>query len=216
MAGKKGRSGRPRSGGAKQTAVFSTRLKPETRKALDRIAKRNKRSMSQQIEVWVTAEIQGNPQWIKKAFAGDKRNRALAALVSEAMRWFSNEESSRELEGKERWWMDEPFSFGAFTNCVISLLDAIKPQEKPISHPAAIGFIERTLRTTLNKDEKSPQTLMKIYGGIIAAMLLLDLKHNKPMDDPTSPFANWDAVFPMIRDDLNLADKLRGLGESDK
>jgi len=75
MAGRKGRSGsKPRGEFPRKSATFTTRIQPETRRALNAYAKAIDKSVSVASERLLKAALQKKPY-------GEPRNRALAHAV---------------------------------------------------------------------------------------------------------------------------------------
>lgn len=115
MVGRKGRSGsKPRGKFPGKSATFTTRIQPETRRALDATAKAINQSVS------VTAE------WLLKAAlhkpSGNPRNRALAHAV---------ELLAQEIEGEtKKSWRDDAFTAQALLHGISHLLGYFAPAHK--------------------------------------------------------------------------------------
>ena len=115
MAGRKGRSGsKPRGEFPGKSATFTTRIQPETRRALNAYAKAIDKSVSVASERLLKAALQ-------KPY-GEPRNRALAHAV---------ELLAEQIEGKtKKSWRDDPFTAQALLHGISHLLRHFAPVHK--------------------------------------------------------------------------------------
>jgi hypothetical protein len=131
-------AGRPPRGDINgKTETFTTRITPETRRALEASARKHGRSLSQEAEV-------GLREYLKKP-TGAARNRALAAIVGNLA------ESIAKKTGEN--WRTDVFSGMALVDCIQAVLVYLTPEaEKSPAVPPAVekqaakmppGFAER-------------------------------------------------------------------------
>jgi hypothetical protein len=112
MAGRKGRSGsKPRGEFPGKSATFTTRIQPETRRALNAYAKATSKSVSVAAERLLKAALQ-KP-------SGEPRNRALAHAV---------ELLAEQIEGEaKKSWRDDAFTAQALLHGITVLLTYFTP-----------------------------------------------------------------------------------------
>src|SRR5579863_2424094 len=106
--GKRGPQPKGEYGGtAERTAVFTTRLRPETRSRLVAEAKANGRSLSQEVErrLWMTFDEVDDE--INRY--GNKQNAAVVSLIGATIRSASARDSAKKRHDwlKEQWLFDD-------------------------------------------------------------------------------------------------------------
>ena len=117
MAGKKGKSGRkPRGQGPAEH--FNTRIAPEIRRRLERDAKKNKRSLSREIELRLADSIHAASE------AGDQ-TRALCYLITQVAKVAQAAEQTSE--GEPFNWRTNRFDFESFKLAIGRLLEEHAP-----------------------------------------------------------------------------------------
>ncbi len=124
MTGRKGRSGsKPRGEFPGKSATFTTRIQPETRRALDAYAKASGKSVSVVAEGLLRAALQ-KP-------SGQPRNLALARAV---------ELLAEQIEGEtKKNWRDDSFTAQALLHGISYLFGHFAPaHKKDVAVPAAI------------------------------------------------------------------------------
>src|SRR5436190_20191158 len=97
-----GKGPRPKGEYAGKSSVFSTRIRPDLRKNLERAAKASGRSLSQEVEHRLRRSFVEDEK-VAEAF-GDRRTYRLMRLMSDAIQLSQNEENDGH-------WLDDPFRF---------------------------------------------------------------------------------------------------------
>src|SRR5215831_7324793 len=96
-----GKGPRPKGEYAGKSSVFSTRIRPDLRKSLERAAKTSGRSLSQEVEHRLRRSFVEDDK-IADAF-GDRRTYRLMRLMSDAIHLSLNKNDEN--------WLDDPFRF---------------------------------------------------------------------------------------------------------
>jgi hypothetical protein len=113
-----GKGPRPKGEYAGKSSVFSTRIRPDLRKSLERAAKTSGRSLSQEVEHRLRRSFVEDDK-IADAF-GDRRTYRLMRLMSDAIHL------SQKHENDENW-LDDPYRFQVALAAMRSVVEAIEP-----------------------------------------------------------------------------------------
>jgi hypothetical protein len=209
-----------------KSEVFTTRITPETRRAIEREAKRSEQSISQFAERLLMLGLEA-----RRRRENYRSIRAFCFLIEQLAldmgggRWMDASQfegpKRKPVERAQDEWRTEPFYYKAFTIAVASLLDALKPKgniEAPYNAELieeALGDSENPALISLMKNTyESPENL----AAYVFANLWTQLKRGHP---PTAyELENWrhgQRVGEMMRDefygleaarhDLNLNDR---------
>jgi hypothetical protein len=122
-----GKGPRPKGEYAGKSSVFSTRIRPDLRKNLERAAKTSGRSLSQEVEHRLRRSFVEDDK-IADAF-GDRRTYRLMRLMSDAIHL------SRQDQNDENW-LDDPFRFRVALAAMRSVIEAIEP------HAPSLGEVD--------------------------------------------------------------------------
>jgi hypothetical protein len=115
------RKGAGRKAGKTRRVAVLARLAPEIRQQLERDAKRNRRSLSHEIEVRLDASIKTPPK------AGDRQIRALCHLITEIAKQLRHSAAARGYGADHNDWRTNGFAFEAFRSALVQLLDRLAP-----------------------------------------------------------------------------------------
>jgi hypothetical protein len=136
---KRGRKPKGEFGG--KLSNFSTRIQPETRKALEKEAKASKQSISQLAERLLVGGLAE-----RKAGEKDRAMRALCFLIAQLAHHVVGPHVKKEGSEVALFdWRNEPFFYEAFRLAVGKLLDALSP-----------GPIEKNVRVNVYKGDMTP------------------------------------------------------------
>jgi hypothetical protein len=116
--GKRGPKPRP---DISKTSIFTVRLRPEERAALEELARRHKRTLSAEI-LWRLRRAIANDREIRKDF-GNERNYALVQMAGRVMQRFEG------TTGRD--WMSSPYLFAQFRKSLDTILEAFAPEGDP-------------------------------------------------------------------------------------
>lgn len=116
--GKRGPS--PRGEYEGRTAVFSTRITPETKQMLVKKSRESGRSLSQEIEHRLRRSLDEEKTII--SIFGDRRNYAIMRLLSSVLL------ADQHLAAKGKVsWLDDPDAFNNAVNKVVAVLELFRP-----------------------------------------------------------------------------------------
>lgn len=190
-----------RSGGGRKpagpfkgkTATLTTRITPETRRALEAAAKRSGQSLSQEAEHLLRGSMQKPP--------GAQRNWALAHAVAAL--------AQRIEDGTGKTWLDDTFTNQSLRLATDTLLHYCGPDrvgEVPV--PPAIQEFAAKMPPELATSFRTPGG----FGHIVAYNLILQIEQALPSE----PNNEWSVpifldgspeVLSMLCHDLGLATK---------
>jgi hypothetical protein len=111
-----GKGPRPKGEYAGKSSVFSTRIRPDLRKRLEKAAKTSGRSLSQEVEHRLRRSFVEDDK-IADAF-GDRRTYRLMRLMSDAIQLSQNNAEN---------WLDDPYRFRVALAAMRSVVEAIQP-----------------------------------------------------------------------------------------
>jgi hypothetical protein len=190
--------GRPPAGEfAGKSTTLTTRLTPATKAALEREAKKNKRSLSQEVELRLVRSLE-LPSTVKQNLWGEPHNKALAALTAKVA--FSVE----FVTGCS--WRDSRFTWEALAAGMGVMLDYLKPKgdtEIPVAISTRIKEGPEQLREHFRSWEQPAEVGLSCGLGIVDQLTLL--REPPPLDHPADQhFADGFYQFPAIRRDLGL------------
>jgi hypothetical protein len=132
-----GKGPRPKGEYAGKSSVFSTRIRPDLRKSLERAAKTSGRSLSQEVEHRLRRSFVEDDK-IADAF-GDRRTFRLMRLMSDAIHLSLNEENDQN-------WLDDPFRFRVALAAMRSVIEAVEPNTPSLGEVDDAPFEEETNR----------------------------------------------------------------------
>jgi hypothetical protein len=138
-----GKGPRPKGEYAGKSSVFSTRIRPDLRKYLEKAAKTSGRSLSQEVEHRLRRSFVEDDK-ISDAF-GDRRTYRLMRMMSDAIHL-------SQKEGNDESWLDDPFRFRVALAAMRSIVEAVEP------------------RSSLPDDAES-QIIPNTLGAVIAGKL---------------------------------------------
>lgn len=110
-----------------KSAVFSTRIRADTRAWLEQTGKASGRSLSQQIE-FLLRRARDEDGKIEQAF-GSRRNYALMRLIASTAETIATTKGRQKLD-----WLDDPYRFTQVQQAINAVLDAIRPPGKIEAH----------------------------------------------------------------------------------
>jgi hypothetical protein len=158
---KQSRRGRPPSGEFPgKSSTFTTRIQPETRRALDEAARKNGRTVSVMAEYILR-------QWLKKP-AGDPRNVALAAAVA-----LLAENIERDAK---KSWRDDPWVGFALANGVENLVRYFAPAPVSEDMPPAPAAVEEAAAKWSSDEIAQQFRKPHAYGRIQAQFLIREIE----------------------------------------
>jgi hypothetical protein len=186
---RKGR--KPQGEYAGKSAVFSTRITPKLRAALECEAERSKRSLSQEVE-WRLRQSIEQAEKLERIW-GEPRNRALAQIVSRLAR------GVEAFTGAS--WREDAFTFLALKSAIEVVLSQLRPAP-PATLPVRIEQMAE-LESPHSEQLRSP-------GGVGSAVGLglwgqVEITDEPPMDHAgNTAYAGEFYAMPQIRRDLGL------------
>lgn len=170
-----------------QTAVFSTRMTPALRKMIEKSAKKNRRSLTQEVEDRLRKSFE-TEKWIKETY-GDPRTYAFLRLLTlvTSPEFYEVEEASETGKPVRRHWLDDRFHYDLVARAIQSILKLVRPERRRRY---------RSKRKSLSGKVITADTL----GTFVAQAVLLSIR-NADRD-------SWN-VESRIRDDLDtLIDRI--------
>lgn len=175
-----------------KTATLTTRITSELRSALDREAKRNNRSLSQEVEQRLRQSIDQPKQQGK--ILGAPHNPAFASIVARLA-------ANIELVTGENWRKDA-FSFQALKSAIEFAFSKLAPNG-PVRVPARIK------QTAVGLNSSQSEQFFKPDGVALAVALgfwdQLEIIEMPPLNHPRNVYyAEESYSLPNIRRDLDL------------
>lgn len=188
----------PRGVFTDKSAVLSTRIRPDTRAAIQAAADASGRSLSQEIEMRLRRSLDFDVK-IADAF-GDRRFYALMRIVATAMSLIENPTN------KGKSFLDDPYSFDQAVHTVNAVLSAFRPKDSAALRSKSFRGLGDNWYHRILADLYS--MVAKYQGALEAENLLLQLREaaaTPPAAVPTSPKER----LPFIKVDLaGLADRI--------
>jgi hypothetical protein len=178
-----------------KSATFTTRITPELRKALEREAKKNSRSLSQEVERRLVDSIQ-RPKILERAL-GAPQNRALGIVVARLA------ESVESTTGER--WRQNPFAFQSLQFAITLVLDRLAPAG-PVQVPPQIEKLAAGL-DRIAPEQGAHHRRPAGVGSAIALGLLDQIRISKspPLaHEPHTHYADGFYFLPGVRRDLGL------------
>src|SRR5262245_45161863 len=199
MARKRKPGGGRKPGSAAGPAVhFNTRIAPEIRRRLEQEAKRNKRSLSQEIEFRLKDSFDF-PEWVQKQF-GENHHYALAYLVARIAIGVESKTDGRCC------WRKDPFTGKALRAGIDLILQRVIP-EGPIEIPLAVKQSAKNLAGLWPPEQIAFYNTPEGVGASIALGLLTQLTTTDvpPINHPSNVrYADSYYVMPRMREYLDL------------
>jgi len=173
-----------------KTAVFTTRIRPEVRGALDRQAQRNNRSVSQEVEYRLEQSLE-KPRLSEKAL-GAPRNRALGYIVA---RFGATIE---QMTGEN--WREDKFTFEALKSAIDTVLFDLAPEGS--AKPAR--RIERSLSGQAALRGRQALTPESVGASFAHGLLMqMEAMEKPPLNHPKNErYADEFYLMPDLRRDL--------------
>jgi hypothetical protein len=210
-----------------KSEVFTTRITPETREAIEREAQLSGQSISQAAERLLESGLAS-----KRRGQAHRPLRSLCFVIEQLARaiadqWWtdigSHKTPRKSAESRQDEWLTDPFCYAAFTAAVNGLLEELRPKgmiESPLSdelidaslagqtNPALLPFIKHTYQ--------SPGNL----AAYVFAHIVGQLKHPVPSPDDFKTYVSPGGLvgdrivenfygFAEAHRDLKLASKAR-------
>ena len=113
-----GKGPRPKGEYIGKSSVFSTRIRPDLRKSLERAAKTSGRSLSQEVEHRLRRSFVEDER-IAEAF-GNRRTYRVMRMMSDAIQLSQKEENDEN-------WLDDPYRFQVALAAMRNVVEAIEP-----------------------------------------------------------------------------------------
>jgi hypothetical protein len=174
------RGRRPQGRYKQKTEVFSTRIRADTKAALEGAARERGHSLSQEVEYRLRRSFDEDQGIIEKL--GGRQNYAVLRLISSLMETIYNPADARAS------WLLDPHAFDQLVKAVILVLEELRPPGDP-SVPPIDGPMGEAL-----------EAIAPLQANIEAGKLLFTVKE-APLDLPLNP----DYAAPFIRADLGEA-----------
>jgi hypothetical protein len=180
----------PRGEYINKSNVLSTRIREDTRHALEQAAQANKRSLSQEIEFRLRRSL-ADDVVVTDRF-GSRTNYALLRTIACIMDLYPTVDGSTS-------WLDDPFTFERTKRTIVHVLEAFRPPGE-LKPPQGFEWI-------------GPEDLAFAQSGRDAAVLLTAIKDA----EPPSPALKVDdhplSKAPYIKADLASRMERIGKGE---
>jgi len=166
------RGRKPRGNYKQKTQVFSTRIRADTKAALEAAAKNRGHSLSQEIEMRLRRSFDEDQNLFEKL--GGRENYAVLRLISSVM------SATWNPAGNMGSWLHDPYCFNQMVRAIASVLEALRPPGDP-----AIPPVEGPMGEAL-------EALAELQGQMRAAKMLMAVRDASPElplthDDP-APF----------------------------
>jgi hypothetical protein len=184
---------KPKGEFAGKSATITTRIRPDTRAALEAAADASKRSLSQEVEYRLRRSLD-------KPAKAQRRNQALAYLITLL---------AEEIEkGTGKSWLDDPFTSLALQYAIGHVaLHFAATAEGDIANPAPIGEAAAKMPPEFAERFRKPEG----FGGLKAYNLIHEVQ--QAARPPRVP-SEWDMPIFFTAPDAVLADIGRDLGLS--
>lgn len=191
------RGGRPPLGAKRKRATFNTRLDENVRAGLEREAKRNGRSLSQEIQLRLQQSLHTPASALK--LKGEKRDRALAALV--------NHMANATNVVCDDSWHTSPFVFETLRIGWLMLLERLRPAGE-LAVPSAIAeMMDRERQIVPLPPDMTPQQVAARQASAIVGGMWWELQNAErpPLNHPRNHFYTDEFyTFPAWREALGL------------
>lgn len=164
----------PRGEYSNKSTVLSTRIRQDTRAAMENAAKQSGRSLSQEIEYRLRRSFDEDKGLFEKF--GGRRNYAVLRLIADVMQVICNP----FRPGSD--WLDDPYLFDQLVKALAPVLESFRPPGDPmLSHP-----------------DEGMRLAAELQSSTVAANAVLAIRH-APAELPLDPEKN---PYPLIRSDL--------------
>jgi hypothetical protein len=178
----------PRGEYSNKSRVLSTRIRDDTRQALERAVAESKRSLSQEIEFRLRRSLADDVD-VSNRF-GSRRNYAMLRMISCVMDLLSDDNASS--------WLDEPFKFEKAKRAIDRVLEAFRPPGD-IKVPEGFEWISVDDLLTVQSDSPAAGFLLAIRDAEAPN------PNQKRGDDPAS-------IAPFIKADLGKrVERIKGM-----
>jgi hypothetical protein len=171
-----GKGPRPKGEYFGKSSVFSTRIRPDLRKSLEKAAKASGRSLSQEVEYRLRRSFVEDDK-IADAF-GDRRTYRLMRMMSDAIQLSLQDQNDEN-------WLDDPFRFRVALAAMRSVVEAIEPYAPSLGEVEDIEF----------------HTMTDKLGEAIAGKLWFDVNQAKDSIEPGSG-SRADHINSIARSDI--------------
>jgi hypothetical protein len=156
-----GKGPRPKGEYAGKSSVFSTRIRPDLRKSLERAAKTSGRSLSQEVEYRLRRSFVEDDK-IADAF-GDRRTYRLMRMISDAIHL------SQDYESAKKNWLDNYSRFHQALAVMGSVVAAIEPHPPPSLGEANDADVQRAPAAV------GAAIAGKVWSGVVKANPSIEL-----------------------------------------
>ena len=165
---KRGR--KPKGEYQSKSVVFSTRLRPDTKKALEKSAQKSGRSLSQEVEHRLRRSFDEDQDLFERF--GGRQNYALMRMIGAATNIVWN-----PLD-PDKSWLEDPYVFQQTVNAMNAILEAFRPEGDPkLVNPAKPNDDMFELLTDIQGEDHAGWVLYSVANA--DANLQIDLKGNK-------------------------------------
>jgi hypothetical protein len=184
--GKRPRSGRKPVHGKRKLANFSTRITPELREALEREAKGNGHSLSQEVEQRLTDSLQA-PKRVKEIW-GEDRNLGLAHLINRTAQMIEDHTGGS--------WIHNDYTFRALRAAVEELFRILDVESSVPRNPDIPARLAQTIQSLETQngyvDTQTPEKSGRYFAnGVWWHVMCLDMPPvNRPTNDAFAVLAN--------------------------
>ena len=191
MPGKRGPV--PRGSYHNKSRVLSTRIREDTRLALEEAAAHSGRSLSQEIEHRLRRSFDQDEKVIIKY--GSRRNYAVLRLIANLMEL----NSERGEDGHPKEWLDSPYAFWQLVSALSIVFSELAPPEP--GKPAADQAQHEAENDSTNDAVRDAAVRFPNRGAMHARFMLLSrVKDAKA--DALPAFVDPNDLSPFIRSDL--------------
>ena len=154
----------PKGEYAGQSSVFSTRIRPDLRRLMEKAAKQSGRSLSQEVEYRLRRSFVEDDK-IADAF-GDRQTYRLMRMMTDAIRL-------SEVEGTS--WLNDPYAFHIALSAALSVLGEVAP-DMPSSDEVSEAMFES------NVSSIGQAHAAKVWLGVASAKAAIQLNEGSHSD----------------------------------
>jgi hypothetical protein len=173
----------PKGEYAGKSSVFSTRIRPDLRKWLEKATKQSGRSLSQEVEHRLRRSFVEDDK-IAEAF-GDRRTFRLMRMMADAIHL------TEEKDAEAGDWLSNPYSFHVALNAALSVLRAVEP-------PGLWGDEDAIATFESNVESAGQAHAEKVWHGVASAKASIELNEGSHSDHINS-VAQSDIGLDMLK-----------------
>lgn len=202
---------KPRGEYAGKTATITTRITPAVRAGLEREARRNGRSLSQEIEKRLDDSLKAGNRKLQDRAWGLPRHKALAAVLANVLQRAEDWTGIEGFDGRD--YRRDPFTFEVGRLAFALLLERLRPVGEVVAPSDVLAHVERMKATqpasaSMWDQFATPEgRALSIAGGLFDQLMRTE---SPPPDHPGNEhYADGYYRFPKIRQDLGLKEKVK-------